>query len=454
MPAGSLVYRSTSIGILSVIEILVILFLLVLNAFFAMSELAVVSASRPLLRQKARQGNTRAASALALAENPGTFLSTVQVGITLVGILAGLYGGASITEKLAPVLDSYPLIEPYGHVLAGALVVAGITYLSVIIGELIPKQFALRHAESVAMFVAPPMAILSMIASPVVYLFDVSARILLRLLGMSARDGEEVTEAEVQAVLAEGAESGVFEKSEHEMLRRIMSLADRSVKSIMTHRTEIVSIDINDTYDEVIAKIQAASHSRYPVVDGDSDTVVGAIRAKNILQATFNAKTFRLKDYVEELPSVPEMTTCLKAFEFFKSTNIHMAVIVDEYGSTEGIVTSADLLESIVGMLPSNYDRIEDMAIRERQDGSWLIDGRTSIHEMQLTFGFDQLSTDDGYETIAGFVVQNLRKSPEEGDRFEALGYEFEVIDMDGRRIDKILMKRAGSIVPGDGDGV
>ncbi|MBX9457173.1 MAG: hemolysin family protein [Rhizobium sp.] len=436
------------------IEILVILFLLVLNAFFAMSELAVVSASRPLLRQKARQGNTRAASALALAENPGTFLSTVQVGITLVGILAGLYGGASITEKLAPVLDSYPLIEPYGHVLAGALVVAGITYLSVIIGELIPKQFALRHAESVAMFVAPPMAILSMIASPVVYLFDVSARILLRLLGMSARDGEEVTEAEVQAVLAEGAESGVFEKSEHEMLRRIMSLADRSVKSIMTHRTEIVSIDINDTYDEVIAKIQAASHSRYPVVDGDSDTVVGAIRAKNILQATFNAKTFRLKDYVEELPSVPEMTTCLKAFEFFKSTNIHMAVIVDEYGSTEGIVTSADLLESIVGMLPSNYDRIEDMAIRERQDGSWLIDGRTSIHEMQLTFGFDQLSTDDGYETIAGFVVQNLRKSPEEGDRFEALGYEFEVIDMDGRRIDKILMKRAGSIVPGDGDGV
>lgn len=454
MPAGSLVYRPSSIGIPSVIEILVILFLLVLNAFFAMSELAVVSASRPLLRQKARQGNARAASALALAENPGNFLSTVQVGITLVGILAGVYGGASITEKLAPVLDSYPLIEPYGHVLAGALVVAGITYLSVIIGELIPKQFALRHAESVAMFVAPPMAILSKIASPVVYLFDISARLLLRLLGMSSRDGEEVTEAEVQAVLAEGAESGVFEKSEHEMLRRIMSLADRSVKSIMTHRTEIVSIDINDSYDEVIAKIQAASHSRYPVVDGDSDAIIGAIRAKNILQATFNAKTFRLRDYVEDLPSVPEMTTCLKAFEFFKSTNIHMAVIVDEYGSTEGIVTSADLLESIVGMLPSNYDRIEDMAIRQRQDGSWLIDGRTSIHEMQLTFGFDQLSTDDGYETIAGFVVQNLRKSPEEGDRFEALGYEFEVIDMDGRRIDKILMKRSGSMVPGDGDGV
>lgn len=434
-------------------EIIIILFLLVLNAFFAMSELAVVSASRPLLRQKAKQGDRRAATALNLAENPGNFLSTVQVGITLVGILAGLYGGASITEKLAPVLDSYSFIAPYGHVLAGAAVVALITYLSVILGELIPKQFALRHAESIAMFVATPMSILSKIAAPVVYLFDVSAKILLRLLGLSASDGEEVTEAEVQAVLAEGAESGVFEKSEHEMLRRIMSLADRSVKSIMTHRTEMVAIDVNDSYEEVVTTIQAAGHSRYPVIDGDSDNVIGAVRAKNILGATLNPKSFRLKDYVEDLPSVPEMTTCLKAFEFFKSSNIHMAVIVDEYGSTEGIVTSADLLEAIVGILPSNYDDVEDIAIRERADGTWLIDGRTPIHEMQLTFGFDQLSTDDGYETIAGFVVQNLRKSPEEGDRFEAYGYQFEVIDMDGRRIDKILMSRAGT-QQGDGDGV
>jgi len=419
-----------------------------------MSELAVVSASRPLLRQKAKQGNSRAAAALNLAENPGNFLSTVQVGITLVGILAGLYGGASITEKLAPVLNEYEIIAPYGHLLAGALVVAMITYLSVIIGELIPKQFALRHAESVAMFVAQPMSVLSKIAAPVVYLFDVSAKLLLRLLGLSSNDGEEVTEAEVQAVLAEGAESGVFEKSEHEMLRRIMSLADRSVKSIMTHRTEMVSIDINDSYDEIVATIQAASHSRYPVIDGDTDNVIGAVRAQNILRASFDTKAFRLKDFVEDLPSVPEMTTCLRAFEFFKSSNIHMAIIVDEYGSTEGIVTSADLLEAIVGILPSNYDRVEDIAIRERDDGSWLIDGRTPIHEMQLTFGFDQLSTDDGYETIAGFVVQNLRKSPEEGDRFEAFGYNFEVIDMDGRRIDKILMSRVGGSQQGDGDGV
>jgi putative hemolysin len=453
MRNGSLVYRSIAIGSHSVTEIIIIFFLLVLNAFFAMSELAIVSASRPLLRQLAKQGNARAATALGLAEDSGNFLSTVQVGITLVGILAGTYGGASITEKLGPVLNAYEIIAPYGHALAGAIVVVAITYFSVIIGELIPKQLALRNAESIAMFVATPMSVLSKITAPVVYLFEMSAKLLLRLFGMTAADGEEVTEAEVHAVLAEGAESGVFEKSEHEMLRRIISLADRSVKSIMTHRTEMVAIDVGDSYEEVVATVHEAGHSRYPVIDGDSDNVIGAVRAKNILRATLNPKSFHLKDYVEDLPSVPEMTTCLKAFEFFKSSNIHMAVIVDEYGSTEGIVTSADLLEAIVGILPSNYDDVEDIAIRERHDGTWLIDGRTPIHEMQLTLGFDQLSTDDGYETIAGFVVQNLRKSPEEGDRFEAFGYVFEVMDMDGRRIDKILMSRAGSR-HSDGDGV
>lgn len=426
-------------------EVIIIFFLLLLNAFFAMSELAIVSASRPLLRQQAKQGNSRAATALALAEDSGNFLSTVQVGITLVGILAGAYGGASITEKLGPVLDQYDFIAPYGHLLAGAIVVAGITYFSVIIGELIPKQLALRNAESIAMFVAMPMSILSRIAAPVVYLFETSARIIMRLLGIKGSDSEEVTEAEVHAVLAEGAESGVFEKSEHEMLRRIISLADRSVKSIMTHRTEMVSIDINDSFEEVIAIVQSAGHSRYPVIDGDNDTVVGAVRAKEILKASLSPKTFQMKNYMEHIPSVPEMTTCLKAFEIFKSTNIHMAVIVDEYGSTEGIVTSADLLEAVIGILPSNYDDVEDIAIRERADGSWLIDGRTPIHEMQLTFGLDQLSTDDGYETIAGFLVQQLRKNPVEGDRLREFGFEFEVIDMDGRRIDKILMSRAGT---------
>lgn len=409
-----------------------------------MSEMAIVSASRPLLRQKAKQGDSRAAAALKLAEDSGNFLSTVQVGITLVGILAGLYGGASITEKLGPILNSFAVIEPYGHALAGALVVVAITYFSVILGELIPKQLALRHAESVAMFVARPMSILSRIAAPVVYLFEISGRTMLRLLGMAGADNEEVTEAEVHAVLAEGAESGVFEKSEHEMLRRIMSLADRSVKSIITHRTEMVSLDIKDSLDDVIQVVKEAGHSRYPVINGSPDSVIGAVRAKDILRATLTPKSFQLKNYVQEMPTIPEVTNCLKAFEIFKSSNIHMAIVVDEYGSTEGIITSADLLEAVIGALPSNYDDLEDIQIRRRDDGSWLIDGRTAVHEMQLTFGFDELSTEDGYETIAGFFVQKSRKNPEEGDKLDAFGYTFEVIDMDARRIDKILMTKIG----------
>jgi putative hemolysin len=426
-----------------VTEIFIILLLLVINAFFAMSEMAIVSASKPLLRQKAKQGHPGAARALGLAENSGTFLSTVQVGITLVGILAGTYGGASITEKLGPELDVIPAIAPYGHLVAGLIVVALITYFSVIIGELIPKQFALRHAESIAIFVAGPMTVLSRIAAPIVYLFEASARFMLKVMGMAAKDSDEVTEAEVQAVLAEGAESGVFEKSEHEMLRRIISLADRSVKSIMTHRTEIVGIDLKASFEDVVALVRDSGHSRYPVIDEDNDgIIIGAVRTKDVLAAAQNPKAFQMQGYVQEIPTIPEMTTCLKAFEIFKAANIHMAIIVDEYGSTEGIITSSDLLEAIIGILPSNYDDIDDILVREREDGSWLIDGRTPIHEMQLTFGLDNLSTEDGYETIAGFVVQGLRKSPAEGDHFEAFGYRFEVIDMDGRRIDKILMSR------------
>ena len=273
-------------------EIIVIFVLFVINAFFAMSELAIVSSSRPLLRQMAKQGNERAATALKLAEDSGTFLSTVQVGITLVGIVAGTYGGASATERLGPVLNQYPIIAPYGHLLAGIVVVTVITYFSVIIGELLPKQLALRNPERIAVVVAGPMSVLSKITAPFVYLFEMSARLVLKLFGMAAGENEEVTEAEVHAVLAEGAESGVFEKSEHEMLRRIISLADRSVKSIMTHRTEMVSLDIKDTLDDVVEVVREAGHSRYPVIDGSPDKVVGAVRAKDILRASRRRAAF------------------------------------------------------------------------------------------------------------------------------------------------------------------
>lgn len=420
-------------------ELIVIFILLLINAFFAMSEMAIVSASRPLLRQMAKQGNARAELALNLAEDPGKFLSTVQVGITLVGTLAGAYGGATIADKLAPILNEIPWIAPYGSTVAVALVVSLITYLSVVIGELIPKQFALTNSEAIAMFVARPMLLLSKIVAPVVYLFEGSASLVMRIFGVS-RNKDAVTEEEVQAIMAEGVESGAIEKSEHEMLRRIIRLGDRNVKSIMTHRTEVSFFEVHDTLETVQEKVKETSHSRYPVMDTASGEVLGAVLVKEVLNA--NSGAFDIRSFVKELHTLPETASCLKALEAFKSSRINMAMIVDEYGSIEGIITIADILEAIVGVLPSNYDDLEHALIRQREDGSFLVDGRTPIDEIHFTIGLEEIDSDGNYETIAGFLVQELRKTPEEGDVTEAYGYRFEVIDMDARRIDKILVSK------------
>ena len=426
-------------------EIAVIFVLLLINAFFSLSEMAIVSASKPILRQRAKQGDRRALTALRLAEDPGNFLSTVQVGITLVGTLAGAYGGAAIADKVAPAFEAIPGIGAYGESVSVAVVVTAITYFSVIIGELIPKQLALGNAEALAVFVARPMSVLSKIAAPVVFLFEFSANLLMRLTGMLSKSADEVTEAEVHAVLAEGAESGVIEKEEHDILRRIIGLGDRSVKSIMTHRTEVVSLDVNDTLEEIRQEIEESKHSRYLVVEGDDRNVIGAVHARDVLSLRHDEQSFDLRPLVRNVIAIPETTSCLKALETFKATPMHMAIIVDEYGSTEGILTPSDLLEAIVGILPSNYDDNSSTLIRQREDGSYLLDGRTPIHEVELALDLDPIENDGDFETIAGYLVHELRKSPEEGDILERFGYRFEVIDMDGRRIDKILMTRTGS---------
>ncbi len=427
-------------------EFFVIFVLLLINAFFALSEMAIVSASKPLLRQMAKQGNLRAEAALKLAEDPGKFLSTVQVGITLVGTLAGAYGGATIAAKFAPFFDSIAWINPYGHPVAVAIVVTLITFLSVVIGELIPKQLALKNSEGFAMFVARPMTLLSRIVAPIVYLFETSAALMMRLLGIRPDDPDHVTEEEVHAIMAEGVESGAIEKSEHEMLRRIIRLGDRNVKSIMTHRTEMSFIDINDSLETIGEKIRQYGHSRYPVVDGPSGDVIGAVLAKEILNAPTSV-LLDVRKYVREIHTLPETASCLKALDAFKSSSINMAMIVDEYGSTEGIITIADILEAIVGVLPSNYDDLEHALIRQREDGTYLVDGRTPIDEIHLTIGIEGIDADGNFETIAGFLVQQLRKTPEEGDIAIAHGYRFEVIDMDSRRIDKILVSRSENTV-------
>lgn len=423
-------------------EVLIIFVLLLINAFFAMSEIAIVSASKPLLKHLAKQGNKGAETALDLSENPGRFLSTVQVGITLVGILAGAYGGATISEKITPALNGISFINPHGESVAVALIVTAITYFSVVIGELVPKRFALVHAEKIAVVVAKPMKLLSMATHPVVVVLEVSANVLMKVLRVGDKS-DAVSDEEFRAILSEGAESGVIEKSEHEMLQRVIRLDDRDVKSIMTHRTETVFIDINDSIDDIRRKIHEAGHSRYPVIDGSPDEVRGIVQAKDLLDNSLSTGgSLEISQHLKDVMVLPEGASCLQALESFKRHHINLIVIVDEYGSTQGIVTSSDILEAIVGILPSNYDHDDQLKIVQRENGTWLVDGRTPIEEIHLAIGLHEISADEDFDTIAGFMLETMRKAPREGVSFEAFGHRFEIVDMDGHRIDKVLIRK------------
>lgn len=423
-------------------ELLIIFILLLLNAFFALSEMAVVSASKPLLRQMAKQGNRRAAAALKLAEDSGRFLSTVQVGITLVGTLAGAYGGAEIADKLEPSLNAFSFINPHGELVAVVLVVACITYLSVVIGELIPKQFALSKPEKLAMFVAKPMMYLSMACTPIVAVLEGSANLFFKLFGIR-REAEKITEAEVKAMLAEGVASGAIEPKEHDMLQRIIRLGDRDVKSIMTHRLDVTFVDVKDDLQTIRRKVHKSGHSRYPVIDGDVTRIIGIVQAKELLDEAFNfSEDLHLRDHLREAPMLPETTTCLEALEIFKNSPVHIAVVIDEYDAAVGIFTAADLLEAIVGIMPSNYDADDGPLIVEREDGSWLVDGATPIDEIHIVIGLEEIDANVDYDTIAGFILQSMGRKPEVGESIERFGYRFEVVDLDRTRIDKILIAR------------
>lgn len=423
-------------------ELLIIFVLLLLNAFFALSEMAIVSASKPMLRQMAKQGKKQAAVALRLAEDSGRFLSTVQVGITLVGILAGAYGGATIAEKLAPFFNGFALINPNGEMVAIVLVVAGITYFSVVLGELIPKQFALSRPERLAMLVARPMELLSFACTPLVALLEGSANLFFHLTGIH-RKLEKVTEAEVKAMLAEGAASGAIEPKEHDMLQRIIRLGDRDLKSIMTHRMDVTFIDVKDSLETIRKKVHDSGHSRYPVINGDVTKIIGVVQAKELLDAALNSsQVLQVNQMLREAPMLPENFNCLDMLDIFKNSPIHIAVVVDEYGAAAGIVTASDLLEAIVGIMPSNYDANDQPLITQRQDGSWLVDGTAPIDEIHLVIGLEEIDADADFDTIAGFVLNSMGRRPDVGEYIDRFGYRFEVVDLDGPRIDKVLIAR------------
>jgi putative hemolysin len=422
-------------------ELIVLLIFTLINAFFAMSEIAIVQSSKPLLRQMAKNGSKNAELALTMMEDTGRALSTVQVGITLVGILAGAYGGATIAENMTPYIAAMPLIGIWASQISLFLVVLLITYLSVVIGELVPKQYALAHPERMVLISAYPMHFAAKIGAPIVWILNISAYVLLTIIGVKKTDRSNVTEAEVHAVLSEGAESGAIEASEYQMMRRVIALGDREVKTIMTPRVEVVTIDITDDLTAIRKKINESGHSRFPVVEGSLDNLLGLVVAKEILEHALCEEEFNLNSMIKDVLHLSDNAPCEKALELFKNHPINFAIVFDEYGTVEGIVTSSDVLEAIVGSVASNYEDNQHNMV-QREDGSWLVDGTTVTDELVLTIGIEGLDDEDMYTTLAGFILHNMGVVPNVGDKFEALGYWFEVIDLDGRRIDKVLITK------------
>jgi putative hemolysin len=428
-----------------IVEIIIILILLFANGLFSMSELAVVSARKPRLQRRAESGDRRAEAALQLAAEPNDFLATVQIGITLVGILAGAFGGATLAGKLVPVLQQFSALAPYAESLAFGLVVLVITYLSLVIGELVPKRLALGHAEGIARLVAKPMQRLSKISAPVVRLLTTSTDLLLRLFGVRPSGEPVITEDEIRILLRQGAQAGVVEEAERRMVENIFHLGDRYVETLMTPRPDIVWLELNDSPEEIRRKLRASGFSRFPVATGNLDNIVGFVRAKDLLSELLASQQPDLNSVMRRAPFVPESMPVWKVLEEFKGTGVHIAFVVDEHGGTQGLVTHHDILEAIVGDIEP-VTNVEDQMIVQRQDGSWLLDGALPVDELRELLKLSRLPGEESgeYHTLGGFVMSQIGRIPHPSDHFEYDGLRFEVLDMDRRRVDKVLVSKVG----------
>ena len=419
-------------------QLLVIALLLLLNGFFAMSELAIVSARRVRLKQMAKAGSRGAAAALRLMDDPVKFLSTVQVGITMVGIVAGAYSGATLADPLAHYLQGIPFIGGHARTVALGTVVVAVTYFSLVIGELVPKRIALNHAEAIAVAVAPFMRVLASAGAPIVWFLRASTQAVMALFRLKPAAESVVTEEEVKALIAEGASAGVFHPQEREMIEGVLRIGDRSVRSIMVPRQAVVWLDVEESPEEVFATIAESGHSRYPVARGDIEQVIGVAHTKDLLEQLHRHGTIDVAAVAVEPPFVVDRMPVLRLLERFKSSPVHMAMVVDEHGSFEGVVTPTDILTAIAGDLPQSEEEGEPQAV-QRDDGSWLVDGLMPVDDVERTLGIRGMSEEGDFNTIAGFVLHQLGHLPVAGEHFDWRGWRFEVVDLDGRRIDKIL---------------
>jgi putative hemolysin len=436
------------------LEILLILLLTLTNGVLAMSEIAIVSSRKARLQRHASEGERGAQVAIQLAEEPTRFLSTVQIGISLVGVLAGAFGGATLADELDVLLHRIPVLAPYSGAASLVLVVLGITYLSLVVGELVPKRVALNNAEAIAAAVAIPMQTLSNLASPVVRLLSVSTEVVVRLLGVQPSSEPPVTEQEVEYMIDEGTEVGVFEQVERDIVRRVFRLGDRRVSSLMTHRTEIVWLDLADPEKEILARITTSVHTRFPVARGSLDSVLGVVQAKDLLAQVLAGQALDLKRILRPPVFVPESAPALDVLELFKQGGQPLALVIDEYGGLEGLLTVNDVLEGIVGDLPDEGDVLEPEAVR-RRDGSWLLDGMLPVDKFRDLFDLDRLPLEEElhFETLGGFVMAFLGRIPTTSDHFQWRQWCFEIMDMDGHRVDKVLVAPLASSACGEAAG-
>jgi putative hemolysin len=421
------------------LDILFILLLTLINGLLAMSELAVVSSRRTRLVHMAGEGSRGARMALRLIGDPGRFLSTVQIGITLVGILAGAVSGATIAERLGAWLDTLPSVAPNGDAIAIGLLVLCITYLSLIVGELVPKRIAMNNPERVASAVARPMNLLSRIAAPAVWLLKASTEAVLHALGLNEPKESTVTEEEVKSLIAEGTQAGIFVPQEREMIEGVLRLADRPVRAIMTPRTEIYWLDADADHEATMRKLEETRFSRLLVCKGSVDHAVGVVHTKDLLPRTLRGEAVKVDEAMVPPLAVSETTPVLRLLDLFRRGGVHMAVILDEYGITQGVATPTDILEAIAGDLSEQGDEAEPPMV-QREDGSWLVDGSLPIDEFEDRLGLRDLAKTGAFHTVAGFVLHHLGRLPGTGETFDYKGARFEVVDMDGRRIDKILV--------------
>lgn len=425
------------------VELTIVVVLILINGVFAMTELAVVSSRRARLQALVDRNVTGSRRALALASNPGKFISTVQIGITLVGVLSGAFSGATLGLRLAEWFISLGISVGIAEAAGVGVVVAAITYASLIIGELVPKQIALRNPEKIAVKVAPAMTAMAKFASPLVWFLDVSGRLVLRALGHKAQSEERVTDEEIRALISEAETAGVIEPGERAMIAGVMRLGDRPVRAVMTPRREVDTVDLSDDPGEIRRRIVESVHSRLPVHEGKAEEILGVVQAKDLLDAYMRGERPDLRAHVRAASTIPDTADALDVVEIIKRSPVHMALIHDEYGHFEGVVTNADILEAIVGEFRTDEGPPEPDAVL-RDDGSWLISGSMPVDEMAERLSIP-VPQERAYHTAAGFTLNRLGHLPDVGESVDVLGWRFEVVDIDGHRIDKILARRIDS---------